>query len=342
MSVAAQEKLILKIKNHIRMLEEDADHINMTIQASENLTQALILDLHKSEALSTALQQLEAGLELQKKENSCACALRDLLEGGENIETIDMSYVSQVDDIAKIIQARMIARAGCANLVKLSNRTRLTWFCNEANYRIAIVTEGGVLEVKNTSTHEKTFYADEQKWRASLPIYPTGVITVTPYMPVSVKKSSTPIPGDDVDKLIEISNRYKVYHTTSTAKSNQYRLKTADHTLTQCLATQPDDVSWAQNSVLKWEKICASHTEAENLYEPSIIHFRGKSRIFLIVDDVPKDVVVDFYNGENYITDKSGKRYKAFREIGNCLNSDGKPKLIVSYRNQMIPLSHLF
>jgi hypothetical protein len=102
-----------------------------------------------------------------------------------------------------------------------------------------------------------------------------------------------------------------------------------------------------------------SGTDPEKLYELTgrfgirQPRYKTKQKAYLIVGDTIKSIYT-VHTGENVpevsrnsadywigVSD-TDKLYKTFAEIGDCLNAEGKPKITVAYRDNLISVAHLF
>lgn len=238
---------------------------------------------------------------------------------------------------------------------KRTEKTKLKWILDSDNYRVAIVLADGVLQVKTavykrgadyrtdfSVSLEKTLFADEAAWRASLPA--GGEVIITPFQ-APLDKKMVPLKfADDPEKLKELMERFKIPTTNVYARAASKRmLRISIEHLDNAIKNEPKNINWAKSAVAYWGKLCASQTEEQKNYEPSCAMRHGKKqRIFLIVGDEIKEVAFEDYHGVPYIVDYSGNRYKTFADIGDCLNAKWQPRLSVMYRNKTFSVANLF
>ena len=141
------------------------------------------------------------------------------------------------------------AEAEISNLAKLDTiqpvRTKFKWFFNQYNYRVAVVTNEGVLQVKSVVGNipeysdifrdyrgenakaryflKKTLFKDEASWRASLP--EGGSVKITsPPIPAAVLREmcNTPLTETaDPLKLKELEERFNGGIFVLTTPTNQ-------------------------------------------------------------------------------------------------------------------------
>lgn len=235
--------------------------------------------------------------------------------------------------------------------------TKLKWVSaeNPNIYRVAIATSDGILQVKSMGVNgvdlnpnpdplygsrlNRTTFADEAAWRASLP---EGEVTLT--MKQSLK-DKTMIPVDatntsnDGEKLKMVMERFKVpsrvYKGLSTNGLMDYHR--------ECLTKYPDSRLGWQKSLDKVTATFNSQTDEQNNYEHRWLAINHKKqKLYIIVGDTIKEIGYDLNNDTYVIVDSEGKHYKNFAEIGDCLSADGKPRICIHYRNKIISAANLF
>jgi len=206
----------------------------------------------------------------------------------------------------------------------------LKWTLDEKNYRIAVQTDSGFLQVKSVTNDvtemetryitygyykdrnggdvfgktempapswwtprnaKKTTFTDFMTWYSSLP--EGGTITITPfkYIPSVKRKTAKPLEGTDVEKMAALCSRFDI----------------------------SDPV------------------------------YKYRQEALLVIGDTVKKIYLekDYSNGGNspayYIrVHRDEKRYTTFAEIGDCLNAKGQPKITVNYRKRTLSVADLF
>ena len=224
--------------------------------------------------------------------------------------------------------------------------TKLRWKKDNDNYRIAVITKNGLLQVK-ASTENKDmpniigisyalkYYKNDIEWFASFE--PGGIVSVEPYETIAEKKASKAlVDGSDADKFHELHRRYNSRTIISMGKSPLERLAIAKDCRTYC----SKDIEY-------WTNVCASNTDEYNSYTPSYVRHAGKTHFLLVVDgksrEVASQITMKYRVNTYYIVDiMTGILYTNFKDIGNCLGRNGKPMLSVVYRGERIHLGDLF
>ena len=200
------------------------------------------------------------------------------------------------------------------------------WSIDEKNYRTAVQTKNGILQVKcvtdgqtemdpryfeyefpanwgdfaklvekpapewwRPSKPMKTAFADFMTWYASLP--QGGKVTITPITP-SGQKKMRPLDGTtDTEKMYRLTGRFDISNPKYNYKQNAY----------------------------------------------------------LIIGDMVRKIYSDYDVNEpietrpTYIRIEGDPvRYNSFSEIGDCLDKNGKPKITVAYRKKVFSVANLF
>lgn len=192
--------------------------------------------------------------------------------------------------------------------------TKLRWMADNQNYRIAVFTKKGLLEVKSCNSdvpsYTMTYYYDEIAWKNSLPKY--GMITIEEFKSPIEKKAEKPLSYlNDASRLRELQKRFSPHNRVIINHSNG-------------------------NCYLS-DRTSRSHIPY--------------SKMLLIVDGETHEISYKYKHIGNklYYTifnNNMKKSYDSFKDIhrmvGSCLNEKGQPTLSVMYRNQRIHLGHLF
>ena len=209
-----------------------------------------------------------------------------------------------------------------------SSKMIARWTLDENNYRIAVQTKNGILQVKSVTNGEtemdpryftfetadgvpytgklvekpapewwkprsakKTEFADFMLWYASLP--QGGKVTITPITP-SGQKKMRPLDGTtDTDKMNLLASRFEIHNPK----------------------------------------------------------YHYKQSAYLIIGDMVRKIYCErdlsipgpITACPNYIrVEGDDKRYNTFAEIGDCLDKNGKPKITVNYRKKVFSVADLF
>ena len=248
---------------------------------------------------------------------------------------------------------------------KRSVGTKMKWFFDDNNYKVAVITADGVLEVKSViggalqriSRSEffvlatqrrlfdlpylKTFFKSEREWRMSLPT--NGSVTITPYVKDVFEPDSNPIKPEmsDPEKLQQLMKRFYVRANVLTATSPQEMYELAKKRLTEWGSSKDNVKNWMERNVRSWEAQIATMTEEQKNYAYPSIRNSCTGRMLLSVGDMVHEIAVETYKGKLYIVNDDGKRYTKFADM-DCLNAKGQPKLTVYYRKKHIGLANLF
>jgi len=257
-----------------------------------------------------------------------------------------------------------IAKAEMDAIPKRAAGTKLKWISDDNNYRVAVVTSDGVLQVKsviggevqrcdpserpllptgrrNGLAYLKTFFKTEREWRLSLPT--NGSITVTPYVYGAVEREWNAIKPEmsDPEKLQQLMKRFCVRATVRAATPPQRMYELAKERVAKWGSSKDNVGNWMERNVCSWEAHIATMTEEQKNYSNPSIHNSCTGRMLLSTGDMVREIAVEDYNGKLYIVNDDGKRYEKFADM-DCLNAKGQPKLTVYYRKKHIGLANLF
>jgi hypothetical protein len=209
----------------------------------------------------------------------------------------------------------------------IPNQTTLYWQLDDNNYRVAVQTSKGLLQVKSVTNNtlemdpiyrtfewnagkyvkvekaapswwapreaKKTMFADFMTWYSCLPT--GGKITIKPYTytPSVNKKTEKPLEGTDAQKFGRLCSRF-------------------------------------------------------HISEPK---YRYRQEALLVIGDLVKKIYTEIHWNEDHDLATSPvyirvegcrKRYNTFAEIGDCLNAKGQPKITVNYRKKTFSVADLF
>jgi hypothetical protein len=248
---------------------------------------------------------------------------------------------------------------------KRTTGTKLKWVSDDNNYRVAVITADGVLEVKRVVGGElkrisrseffvlaqhrrlfdlpylKTFFKTEREWRLSLPN--NGSVTVTPYVYGAVERDWNAIKPEmsDPEKLQQLMKRFCVRATVRTATPPQQMYELAKERVAKGGSSKDNVGNWMERNVRSWEAHIATMTEQQKNYANPSIRNTCTGRMLLSTGDMVREIAVEQYKGKLYIVNDDGKRYTSFADM-DCLNAKGQPKLTVYYRKKYIGLANLF
>jgi hypothetical protein len=243
--------------------------------------------------------------------------------------------------------------------------TKLKWFFDDNNYRVAVITADGVLEVKRVVGGElkrihrseffvlatrrrlfelpylKTFFKTEREWRLSLPT--NGSVTVTPYVYGVVEREWNAIKPEmsDPEKLQQLMKRFCVRATVRTDPPPQKMYELAKDRVAKSGSSKDNVGNWMERNLRSWEAHIATMTEKQKNYVRPSIRNTCTGRMLLSMGDMVREIAVEEYKGKLYIVNDDDKRYETFADM-DCLNAKGQPKLTVYYRKKHIGLANLF
>jgi hypothetical protein len=241
--------------------------------------------------------------------------------------------------------------------------TRLRWNCDPEygyEYRLAIVTKYGILQVKwvypgstpgvNVEDSKKTFFDTPADWNASLP--KNGDVTVIPYKN-SIQKKIDSIPSNlsDPEKIKHLMNIFKVKHHYSKGVSpadlvNKYRsdmesmhARLKAHTLAEDMRD-----SMSRHRMTRLLKIYVTRFKNYMSYAnilndeeyvrsgPSYVYTTSKSTLLASVRG--KQELIMFYEGKIAVGNNSFLA-TTFENAGIDM-VNGKPVLSAYYMKKMI------
>jgi hypothetical protein len=252
-------------------------------------------------------------------------------------------------DGSKIVEERPAVPVASQPPAALGCKFR--WTLDANNYRVAIMTAKGLLEVKSVVNGEtdfkKTLFPNEAAWRASLPLNDSGIIELSDPLAEKRRTDEAYPRLSDVEKVAALMKRYKIrdeaWETLSPAESVR---TTLDHIkmLRDHLnkLTLEDDLAGKRHRLNLGLKRClASHAVAKIRYEaagpnaekrPVRMYYRGPGHIYATI------------NGDShYLTlfkDKIAVASTTHRwspvKLFNNFTEMGNPRIEVLYRRRTL------
>lgn len=252
-------------------------------------------------------------------------------------------------DGATIVEER--AAVPVASQPPAAPGSKFRWTLDANNYRVAIMTAKGLLEVKSVVNGEtdfkKTLFPNEAAWRASLPLNDSGITELSDPLAEKTRANEEYQRLSDVEKVAALMKRYKIrdeaWDTLSPAESVRITLEhikmLRDH-LNKL--TLEDDLAGKRHRLnLDLKRCLARHTVAKIRYEaagpnaekrPMRMCYRGPGHIYATI------------NGDrHYLTlfnDKIAAQARTHHwspvKLFNNFTEMGNPRIEVLYRRSTI------
>jgi hypothetical protein len=187
----------------------------------------------------------------------------------------------------------------------ISTSSKIRWTLDGTNYRVLIRTKTGFLQVKSVENGVVEMDSPTQQ-------SPYPKLKLTPFDSFDAWFASLPAVGSVVISHHKGSLNYKMMPLRGT------------------------DV----------EKMQAL-TSRFYIGEPQR---KYRQHAFIIVGDAVKNIYCEkeYIEGSNHEYNYHIRiqgdetRYTRFTDIGDCLDANGKPKITVAYRGEMLPVAHIF
>ena len=230
---------------------------------------------------------------------------------------------------------------------------KFRWTLDANNYRVAIMTAKGLLEVKSVINGEtslkKTLFADEAAWRATVPLNGTTELSL-PAKLANTQRAEEAFPRlNDVEKIQALLKRYKITDKVWEDFSPKERLENSIECIKRLrqslntLTLQDDLDGRRQRLTINLRRAIKMHYYIKSRCDaagdkagvkPIYIKRRGTGKIQAIIGGTPHIVTIYDNKIATSLDSRSWssfKLYKDFAEMGN-------PQLSVIYRGRKINL----
>jgi hypothetical protein len=227
--------------------------------------------------------------------------------------------------------------------------TKFRWTLGDS-YRVAIMTDKGVLQVKSLINGEpdfkKTLFADEAAWRATL----SGGTTESS-LPAALKEKQRQDELfsrlSDTEKIAALIKRYSVRDECWESGSPAYGLQVATAVLEKCRddlkkLTFEDDVAGARqklnlnmkHALRRYHRAKEDCDKGDANKKPLHMARLGKSHIMATITDVPH--VLTLFNGMIAASEnRQGAPVTLFRNFAEF----GRPEISVVHRGTVVNIS---